>query len=95
MEQELFKKEQLQAEKEAAARKEYEEWEAEKIRMDANIEFSKLVKIEEQEVPDFDVGAWLKEFMAKKQKEYIAERKKMTLLRGPTPLQRRRVMSRI
>ena len=58
------------------ARKEYEEWEAEKIRMNADVELSKLVKIEEQEVPEFDVGAWLRDFTAKKQKEAAAERKK-------------------
>ena len=58
--------------------------------MDADIEFPKLVKIEEQEVPQFDVGAWLKDFMAKKQKEYNAKRKKKELLKGPTPLQRRK-----
>ena len=58
--------------------------------MDADIEYSKLVKIEKQEVPDFDVGAWLKYFMAKKQQEYNVERKRRKLLRGPTHLQRRK-----
>ena len=38
---------------------------------------------------NFDIGAWL-EFTATKQIEYNAERKKRKLLRGPTPLQRRK-----
>lgn len=89
-EQELLEKERLQAEKEALVRKEYEEWEAEKIRIDADVELSKLVKIEEQEVPEFDVGAWLREFTAKKQKEAAAAIKRRKIVRGPTPLQRRK-----
>ena len=51
------------------ARKEYDEWDAKKIRINSDVELSKLVTIEEQEVPEFDVGAWLREFTAKKQKE--------------------------
>ena len=77
-EQEFLKEQQLQAQKEAAAKKEYDDWEAERIKMDADIELSKLVKIEEQEVPDFDVGTWLKDFMTKKQKEYNAKRRKIS-----------------
>ena len=38
----------------------------EKNRMNADVELSKLVKLEEQEVHEFDVGAWLREFTSKK-----------------------------
>jgi hypothetical protein len=63
----------------------------EKIRMDADIDLSKLVKLEEEEeVPEFDVKAWMKEFTAKKKKEDVAARRKKKILRGPTALQQRR-----
>lgn len=58
--------------------------------MDADIEFSKLVKTEEKEVPEFDVAAWMKEFTARKKKEAATIRRKKKVLRGPTPLQQRR-----
>ena len=66
----------------------------EKIRIDADIELSKLVKIEEQEVPNFDVKTWVKEFTEKKRKEDAAARRKKKSLRGPTPLQQRREQER-
>ena len=72
------------------ARKDYEAWEVERIRMAADVELFKLVKIEEQEVPKFDVGACLKDFTAKKKKECLAERKRRKILMGLTVLQQRK-----
>ena len=43
--------------------------------MNADVKLSKLVKLEEQEVLEFDVGVWLREFTAKKQKEAVVAKK--------------------
>ena len=90
LEQQLLEQQRQKAEKEAKENKRYDEWEEEKIRMNAEIELSKLVKIEEQEMPEFDVGTWIREFTQKKKKESTAIRKKKKILRGPTPLQQRK-----
>ncbi|PWA71938.1 hypothetical protein CTI12_AA267660 [Artemisia annua] len=68
----------------------YEAWEDELVKTEVDIEFCKLVKIEEQEVPTFDVKAWLNTVTAKKKKEVAAARKKKKILKGPTLLQQRR-----
>ena len=47
-----------------------------KIRIDADIELYKMIKIEEQDVSTFDVQTWLKEFTEKKRKEDAAARRK-------------------
>ena len=54
-EQQLIQEEKEKVEKEIEDLQRYEEWIEEKIRIDADIELSKLVKLEEQEVPNFDV----------------------------------------
>ena len=41
-------------------------------------------------MPEFDVGIWLREFTTKKQREVVATRKKRKILKGPTPLQKRK-----
>ena len=92
--QQMLQQEQERADKETEDLKRYEEWVNEKIRMDADIELSKLVKIEEQETPEFDVKAWMQQFTANKRKEAGAERRKRKILRGPTPLQQRREQER-
>lgn len=88
--QQLLEQERQRAKKEADNKKKYDEWEAERIRMSAEVEISKLVKIEEQEIPEFDVGIWIREFTKKKKKEVATARKKRKILRGPTPLQQRK-----
>ena len=57
IDQQMIQEEKERVEKETKDLKRYEEWVDEKIRMDADIELSKLVKIEEQEAPTFYVQA--------------------------------------
>jgi hypothetical protein len=89
-EQQLLKEEKEKIQKETEDLKRYDEWVNEKIRIDADIELNKMIKIEENEVPTFDVQSWVREFTAKKRKEDAATRRKKKILRGPTALQQRR-----
>ena len=92
--QQLIQEEKERVEKETEDLKRYEEWVDEKIRIDADIELSKMIKIEENEIPTFNVQSWIREFTAKKKKEDAATRKKKKILKGPTQLQQRREQER-
>lgn len=71
-EQQLVQEEKKRVEMETEDLRRYEEWVDVKIRIDADIELSKMIKIEENEITTFDVQSWIKEFTAKKKKEYAA-----------------------
>jgi hypothetical protein len=51
----LAQKEKEKIEKETADLRRYEEWLDEKIRIEADIELNKMIKIEDNEDPTFDV----------------------------------------
>ena len=70
-EQQLIQEEKERVDKETEDLKRYEEWVEEKIRIDADIELSKMVKIEEQETPTFDVQAWIREFMMRRKMNHF------------------------
>lgn len=86
--QEFLEQQRIQAEKEAKTKEELDAWYAERATCDADIEYSKLVKQEEQE---FDVGEWLKGFLEERQRVYDVERAKKKFLRKPIVKQRRSV----
>ena len=53
IDQQLIQEEKERVEKETEDLKRYDEWVNEKIRIDADIELNKMIKVEENEVPTF------------------------------------------
>ena len=54
----LAQKEKEKIEKETEDLRRYEEWLDEKIRIEADIELNKMIKIEDNEDQTFDVRSW-------------------------------------
>lgn len=92
--QQLAQKEREKIEKETEDLRRYDEWLDEKIRIEADIELNKLIKIKDNEDKNFDVKSWLSKFTDKKRKKDAAARKNKKVLRGPTPLQKRKEYER-
>ncbi|MCO6516973.1 MAG: hypothetical protein J6586_10880, partial [Snodgrassella sp.] len=92
--EEINLEDQQLAEKEAEGLKMYDEWDDEKIRIAADIELNKLIKIEENEVPNFNVQSWFSNFVSNKRKENAAARRKVKVFKGPTVKQQRKEYER-